>query len=168
MIRLLSLYLVAIVSLSLTTGCGSEKVVRANADPALKAVEGKQLTLKVDCYIFMNTDTKEKQPSIAPITPVPRYHVPDFPSTANPKDLGKNLGGSIILGIVPRGTKVHVVGLTYRNSFEIGNLGEFQIALEDAKWSQKWPVLNGFWLTDNHMGPPPRLYNELIAISEAQ
>lgn len=156
-----------IIALSLVSGCALNKIVNAPDDPALKAIRGKQFAIKVDCYVFRYAQEKTEYPYIDQVSEIAYTHSPALQAKADQNDIGKNFGGHIILGIIPKGTKVHVVGLRYKNSFEIGNMGSFLIALDDAELSKRWPILDATWLTNNHLGPPPRLYDEVIGISEA-
>lgn len=146
------------------TGCAIERVVEAPEDPALQSMQGKQFILKLDCYVFHYTDKRRKYPFIGPLTRAPSTHVPGLPFAANPRDIGKDLGDEFILGIIPKGTKFHVVNLTYTKKHEIGRTASFLIVLDDETLAGRWPVLDGFWITNNNMRPPPRLREQVVGV----
>jgi hypothetical protein len=100
----------------------------------------------MDCYIFRFDNVKSKYRRIAPITHSPKLHLTGLPDL-DVKLIGKNVGGLIMLGIVPKDSKFRVTALRYDKNIELGIRPVFEIQLTDESMNM-WPVLDARWLTD--------------------
>lgn len=111
-------------------------------------------TLKESCYVIKFVRGSNPTPQIAGVLPIAGMSFAELPKEVSESNSGRQFGGLIVLGMLPRGTEFNIESIKTVTSFEMGAI-KSPIIRPLGPTQQKWPLLDAIWITD-------RLYPERI------
>ena len=156
---LLPLAVLLLVGLFVYQQRGTTKSAYVNGLPEYNRLPGSEYIFQRDCYIFKFKEHDSDWPLVGS-----NLLVPALPATVDPKNIGTDLPGIRILGVVRTGWIVRLVSVR-RDESPAGTALTYELLVLNAAENQ-YTRLDAFHLLDHkgdQAGTPPTFLAEYVA-----